>query len=167
MDVDAERDEHAPQRVLHGLIAYAECASAPYAALRMAKSRTDAKTLRRWLDDPKLSSRKPLYVLLLGIAGDASDARTIEAQLDAAWRGALFEIGLPRGEVPLALLAFDVGVEQGQLAFIGVILAAAALVRKVGVFGGAAQRAVRLAPYFIGSLAAFWFVDRVAAFTAS
>ena len=38
--------------------------------------------------------------------------------------GALAEIGLPHGEIPAALFAFNIGVELGQLAFIGGVLAA-------------------------------------------
>jgi hypothetical protein len=67
-------------------IAYGECASAPYAALRAAKPRLDAGTLRGFVNDRALASRQPLYVLLLGIAGDARDAAAIEAQLAAAWQ---------------------------------------------------------------------------------
>jgi hydrogenase/urease accessory protein HupE len=78
--------------------------------------------------------------------------------------GALSDIGLPRGEVPLALLAFNVGVELGQLTFIGAILAVAAIVRKVRTDTAFEVRAVCVAPYLIGSLAALWFVERVAAF---
>ena len=36
--------------------------------------------------------------------------------------GALAEIGLPHGEIPLALFSFNVGVELGQLAFIAAVL---------------------------------------------
>ena len=35
---------------------------------------------------------------------------------------ALIDIGLPQGDVPLALLAFNIGVEVGQLAFIAAVL---------------------------------------------
>ncbi|MFO1306052.1 MAG: HupE/UreJ family protein [Burkholderiales bacterium] len=77
---------------------------------------------------------------------------------------ALSEIGLPQGDVPLALLAFNVGVELGQLAFIAAILAVAALARKMRFPERMRSTAHRLAPYVIGSLAAFWFVERVAAF---
>ena len=76
--------------------------------------------------------------------------------------GALSEIGLPRSDVPLALLAFNVGVELGQLAFIAAILCAAAVARRARVPERLRAGALRLAPYFIGSLAAFWFVERVA-----
>jgi len=35
---------------------------------------------------------------------------------------ALIDIGLPQGDVPIALLAFNIGVEVGQLAFIAAVL---------------------------------------------
>lgn len=81
--------------------------------------------------------------------------------------GALSEIGLPSGDIPLALLAFNIGVELGQLAFIGTVLAVVMLVRKLRIGRAVGQRALRFAPYCIGSLAAFWFVERVAAFAAA
>jgi hypothetical protein len=65
-------------------IAYGELASAPYAALLALRARLDAPTIRRWLADPKLAAREPLYLLLLGIAGDARDADALEKRLDAA-----------------------------------------------------------------------------------
>ena len=43
--------------------------------------------------------------------------------------GALSEIGLPQGHIPLALLSFNVGVEAGQLLFIGAVLSVVALTR--------------------------------------
>ena len=78
--------------------------------------------------------------------------------------GALSEIGLPRADLPLALFAFNLGVELGQLLFIAAMLALAAAARKVRALGTVAGQGVRWAPYAIGSLAAFWFVERVAAF---
>ena len=80
--------------------------------------------------------------------------------------GALSEIGLPRSELPLALFGFNVGVELGQLAFIASVLALVAVARKVRALGPVADLSARWAPYAIGSLAAFWFVERVAAFVA-
>lgn len=77
---------------------------------------------------------------------------------------ALSEIGLPGDDIPLALLAFNVGVELGQLLFIGTVLTVAALVRRLHVLDRLCSSAVRLAPFAIGSFAAFWFVERVAAF---
>ena len=66
-------------------IAYGELAAAPYAALLAAKPRLAASAIRRWLADPKLMARQPLYMLLLGIAGDAGDAAALELRLEALW----------------------------------------------------------------------------------
>lgn len=66
-------------------IAYGELAAAPYAALLAAKPRLDAPAIRRWLADPQLMARQPLYLLLLGIAGDAGDATALEQRLEALW----------------------------------------------------------------------------------
>lgn len=75
--------------------------------------------------------------------------------------GALREIGLPQAEVPLALFSFNVGIEIGQLAFVTVLLAAGALLRRVNV---AWPRWAQLVPlYTMGSLAAFWCFERAAA----
>jgi hypothetical protein len=46
-------------------IAYGELAAAPYAALLAAKPRLAAPAIRRWLADPKLTARQPLYLLLI------------------------------------------------------------------------------------------------------
>jgi hypothetical protein len=67
-------------------IAYGELAAAPYAALLTIKSHIAAPAVRRWLSDPALASRQSLYLLLLGIAGDAKDAARLESRLDAAWQ---------------------------------------------------------------------------------
>ena len=67
-------------------IAYGELAAAPYAALLTVKSRIHAPAVRNWLGDPALASRQRLYLLLLGIAGDASDAAMLESRLEAAWQ---------------------------------------------------------------------------------
>jgi hydrogenase/urease accessory protein HupE len=80
--------------------------------------------------------------------------------------GALREVGLPQTAIPLALAFFNIGVELGQLAFIACVLAAIVLGRKL------ARRmrmprppwAWRAPPYAIGGLAAFWVIQRLAAF---
>lgn len=76
--------------------------------------------------------------------------------------GALSEIGLPQQEIPLALLMFNVGVETGQLMFIAVVLSLFALLKRLPVT--APQGAWRLMPYTIGSVAAFWVIQRVVSF---
>lgn len=75
--------------------------------------------------------------------------------------GALAEVGLPAREIPLALFAFNAGIELGQLAFVFAILLTRRLLRRlVDVL----PRWVELAPiYAMGSLAAFWCLERLAA----
>lgn len=77
--------------------------------------------------------------------------------------GALAEVGLPEASIPVALLTFNVGVELGQLMFVALLLAAAAVYRRLPN--------VRLArfvepalPYAIGSVAMLWLFERVASF---
>jgi hydrogenase/urease accessory protein HupE len=74
---------------------------------------------------------------------------------------ALRDAGLPSGEVPLALLAFNSGIELGQLAFVAGVLAFRA------VAGPLAAKlpgwTLRLPLYGMGSLAAFWWIERTAA----
>ncbi len=74
--------------------------------------------------------------------------------------GALSEAGLPEGEVPLALLCFNLGIELGQLAFVVGVLAAAAALRPWRRRGPAWL--ARLPAYAIGGLAAFWCLERAA-----
>ncbi len=78
--------------------------------------------------------------------------------------GALAEIGLPQSDVPLALLAFNLGVEAGQLLFIGAILAGVAGVRQMAGFPLRWTRVA--AAYAIGIIATFWLIERLAGFAA-
>lgn len=70
--------------LLPAQLASAELAAAPYDALRTAKPLLDGVALRRWLADPRLAPRHSMCLLLLGIAGNAQDATTIEKRLQAA-----------------------------------------------------------------------------------
>jgi hydrogenase/urease accessory protein HupE len=76
--------------------------------------------------------------------------------------GALTEIGLPQGQIPLALLFFNVGVELGQLLFIAAVLSFIMLVRRVRF--RFPDWAARVPPYAIGTVAMFWVIQRVAVF---
>lgn len=76
--------------------------------------------------------------------------------------GALSEVGLPQGQIPVALLLFNLGVEAGQLLFIVAVLSAMAVVR---LLRAPLPRWVEWAPaYAIGSIAMFWVFQRVAQF---
>jgi len=76
--------------------------------------------------------------------------------------GALSEVGLPQTDIPLALFSFNVGVEVGQLLFVG---AALIMIRLLAHLRLDWPDWAKLVPaYSIGSLAAFWCIQRVAAF---
>lgn len=107
---------------------------------------------------PRLSERRPWLIsfpfgLLHGLG----------------FAGALAEIGLPPGDIPAALLSFNLGVEAGQLAFILAVLALAALIGRIlstdlrhiqrpGHVGALVMG------YGIGNVATVWLAQRIAAF---
>jgi hydrogenase/urease accessory protein HupE len=72
--------------------------------------------------------------------------------------GALVQVGLPAEEIPLALFAFNAGIELGQLIFVAAVLAAKAGLRALPVCWPMAT--ARIPAYVIGALAAFWVIDR-------
>jgi hydrogenase/urease accessory protein HupE len=66
--------------------------------------------------------------------------------------------GLPRGEIPLALLLFNVGVEIGQLGFVCLVLLLERSFRQLEIHW---PIWVAHAPgYLVGSLGAFWTIQR-------
>lgn len=83
--------------------------------------------------------------------------------------GALQDIGLPASEVPTALVAFNLGVEAGQLTFIMGVLICVAILR----FLSTQRHWLRLPSrsvsttvlaYPVGLVATFWLVERLYAF---
>ena len=73
--------------------------------------------------------------------------------------GALAETGLPQSNVPLALLAFNIGIELGQLAFIALLV----LLFTVGTKLWGAHRITALRPlpiFVLGGLSAMWCIER-------
>lgn len=110
-----------------------------------------AEIIRGRLGQPGLTARAPWVVafsfgLLHGLG----------------FAGALSEVGLPQQAIPLALLFFNVGVELGQLAFIGVVLGIMAGIDRLPVRSPA--WGWRLAPYSIGAVAMFWVIQRTTLF---
>ncbi|MBB5210964.1 HupE/UreJ family protein [Microbulbifer hydrolyticus] len=100
--------------------------------------------------NPTLTGRKPwLVAFIFGLLHGFGFA------------GALAEIGLPQAEIPLALAAFNVGVEAGQLAFVAVVLLLIAALHQVREWSLAAQK---IPPYAIGAISAFWVIERIWAF---
>ena len=73
--------------------------------------------------------------------------------------GALREIALPSGQIPLALASFNVGVEAGQLAVLALVLPAILWLGRRSWF---ADRGVRTVSTAIALAGLVWFVQRVA-----
>jgi hydrogenase/urease accessory protein HupE len=71
--------------------------------------------------------------------------------------GALAEAGLPAGDIPLALVSFNGGIELGQLAFVAAVLAVGAVVVR-----WLPARSMSVAVYAMGILSAYWCFERVA-----
>lgn len=76
--------------------------------------------------------------------------------------GALREIGFPEQHLGAALLAFNLGVEAGQLAVVLAAWLAWQACRALGRVAPAA-RARTPALYAIGGVAAYWTIGRVLA----
>jgi hypothetical protein len=73
---------------------------------------------------------------------------------------ALTSAGLPRAELPLALLSFNIGVEIGQLGFVMLVLLLERAFRILEIRWP--RWAAALPGYMVGSLGAFWTLQRVA-----
>lgn len=96
---------------------------------------------------PRLSERVPWVVaFLFGLLHGFGFA------------GALKEVGLPQGEVPMSLLTFNVGVEIGQLAVVAATLALLGALRRW--LPGYRQQVIELATMAIGITASFWLIER-------
>ena len=76
--------------------------------------------------------------------------------------GVLTEIGFPQNDVPLALFTFNVGVELGQLIFIGVAIVFIKIIKQL--VDKLPTWSWKVLPYSMGIVASFWFVERVVAF---
>ena len=76
-----------------------------------------------------------------------------------AFAGSLARVGLPEHNIPASLLLFNVGVELGQLLFVGAVLLLIELLKHV------IQRlplwTALIPPYAIGGLASFWMIQRL------
>jgi hydrogenase/urease accessory protein HupE len=110
---------------------------------------------------PSLTARKPwLVAFVFGLLHGFGFA------------GALRAVGLPQKDIPLALLFFNVGVEVGQIIFIVAVVASLSLLSRLLPTNANAEvgpwRAESLmrkpVAYLVGSMAAFWLVQRVVGF---
>jgi hypothetical protein len=130
-------------------LGYASAPAAPLnAAIALSILFLGPEIVRAWRGETSLTIRHPWMVAfafgLLHGFGFASGLTTM---------------GLPRTEIPLALLMFNVGVEVGQLLFVILVLL---LERAFRVLEVRWPRWVEAAPaYTVGSLGAYWTIQRV------
>lgn len=126
-------------------------ASAPVAPLNAAIALSilflGPEIVRSWRGETSLTLRRPWLVafcfgLLHGFGFSA----------------ALTDAGLPRADLPLALLTFNVGVEAGQVAFVGLVLLLLRSFRQLEIHWP--TWVARMPGYAIGTLGAFWTIQR-------
>jgi hypothetical protein len=66
---------------------------------------------------------------------------------------------LPQGEVPAALVSFNIGVEIGQLLIVALVMGLKIILNS---WSTRAERNFLMAvTYLIGVTGAYWFIDRV------
>ena len=127
---------------------------------------------------PPVEASIALSILLL--ACEMTRQRRGERSLTAQWpwlvafafgllhgfgfASALADIGLPQGDIPPALFAFNVGIEAGQLGFIAAVLTLRGLVRRLPIPAHWSALMRPAATFAIGTMAAFWFVERLSSF---
>ena len=151
-------------------------------AFTLAHSLTLFAATLGWLNVPGPPVEAVIALSIVFVAGEIVHARQGRLGLTQRWpwlvafsfgllhglgfAGALAEVGLPPLSIPMALLFFNVGVEVGQLIFIGMVLGAIAVARRIArsLKIDAPSWGWRVQPYAIGGIAAFWVVQRVAAF---
>jgi len=69
----------------------------------------------------------------------------------------LTDLGLPQGSLLLALVAFNLGVELGQLAIVAVFLPVAFVLRGTGFY----RRGILIGgSLVVVAIAAVWFIER-------
>jgi hydrogenase/urease accessory protein HupE len=73
--------------------------------------------------------------------------------------GALASIGLPEGAIAPALLAFNLGVEAGQLLVVAATLALLALAGRLA--RQAFEPGMNIAAYAVGITGSYWLIDRL------
>ena len=131
-------------------LGYARAPALPLnAAIALSILFLGPEIVRRWRGETSFTIRHPWVVAFaFGLLHGFGFASGLTA------------MGLPQAEIPLALLLFNVGVELGQLFFVGIILLLARTFRTLEIRW---PRPVEMLPgYAVGGLGAFWVIQRFA-----
>jgi len=145
-------------------------------AFTVAHSLTLAAATLGWLRVPQVPVEAVIALSILFLASELARRDRVDSGLThrhpwivafvfgllhgLGFAGALREVGLPQGDIPLALLTFNVGVELGQLLFVGTVLALLAALRDLLPRLPAWTHA--LPAYAIGTTSAYWCIQRIA-----
>ena len=107
--------------------------------------------VKSWRGETSLTIRHPWVVaFLFGLLHGFGFATGLKA------------MGLPTGEIPVALLLFNLGVEAGQILFVALVLL---LERSFRILKIRWPRRVEMMPgYVVGSLGAYWSIQRMVVF---
>jgi hydrogenase/urease accessory protein HupE len=158
-------------------------------AFTIAHSVTLAAATLDWVNVPGPPVEAAIALSIVLIAVEIVNARRGMVSLTVRWpwlvafcfgllhglgfAGALAEVGLPHHAIPIALLFFNLGVEVGQLAFVAVVLTAGwlfyravALRREPALVLTTVNRLDVATAYVIGTVAAYWLIERTAGFFA-
>ncbi len=73
----------------------------------------------------------------------------------------LGEVGLPQEGLLTALLAFNIGIELGQVIFAGVLFCVGSLLLRLKLLQERAQWLRKIAGYGLGIIASFWLIERL------
>lgn len=143
-------------------------------AFTAAHSLTLAAATLGWVSPPIPPIEVAIALSILFLAPEALRAQRLESSFTVrspwwvafafgllhgfGFAGALTTTGTPAGNVPLALLAFNVGVEAGQLAFVLALVLVARAVRTLRVDW---PQGIQVVPaYVVGTCGAFWTLER-------
>ena len=145
-------------------------------AFTVAHSATLVAAALGWVDVPQLPVEAVIALSILFLASELARQRQGRPGLMArspwivafafgllhgfGFAGALREVGLPHSDIPLALFTFNVGVEIGQLLFVGAVLLALAPLRRLLLRMPSWTHAAPA--YGIGTMATFWWLQRMA-----
>ena len=129
-------------------LGYAHAPAAPLnVAIALSILFLGPEIIRSWRGETSLTIRHPwLVAFIFGLLHGFGFASGLTA------------MGLPPAEIPLALLLFNVGVEVGQLFFVGLIILLLWAFRTLKIEW---PYAIRILPgYAVGSLGAYWTIQR-------
>lgn len=149
-------------------------------AFTVAHSLTLASATLGWLHVPISPVEACIALSIVFLASEIVHARSGHASLayrspwivafafgllhGLGFASALSEVGLPSHAIPVALLFFNLGVEAGQLMFIAVAQIVILTGKRLPLYRREAPWQWKVPVYAIGSLAAYWTIERIGRF---